>query len=77
MDYYFDRDSSIWKGNGNSARRAFEFKVVYDTTYEIKLTNAEIELFQRISVIADSLNMRNHWNLKDATGFIKAMDKAN
>lgn len=77
MDYYFDRDSSVWKGNGSSARRAAEFKLVYDTTSEVKITNAEKELFKKVAAIADSLRMKRVWNLADATGFVKVVDKSN
>lgn len=75
MTYFFDRDSTVWKANGMPGKRTFEFRLVYDTTYEFKLTNAEVELFQKVAAKVDSLNIGHFENLINATGFIKIMAK--
>ena len=77
MTYFFDRDSTVWKANGIPRKRTFAFRLVYDTTYEFKLTNAELQLFKEITTKADSLSIHNFENLKIATGFIKIMANKN
>ena len=74
MDYFFDRDSSVWKENGVIVKRNFSYRLVYDTNYSIKITKAEIEMFKEVMRKADSLGIRHFNNLNQATGFIKKMN---
>src|SRR5215204_1959134 len=68
MDYFFDRDSSVWKENGILVKRNFSYRLVYDTNYTIKITNAEIEMFKDVTRKADSLGIQNFNNLGKAKG---------
>ena len=77
MDYFFDRDSSVWKENGILVKRRFSYRLVYDTNYTIKVTNAEIELFKDVKRKADSLGIQNFNNLDKAKGFLKMVSDNN
>jgi hypothetical protein len=71
MNYYFTQTDSVWKINGILRKINFMYLLVYDSSYEIKLTNAEIELFGRITHFCDSLSIQKFENLRKATGFVK------
>ena len=71
MDYYFDVDSSVWKANSWGKRRKFEYRLVYDNTFELKITDVERQMFDNAMRYADSLNINIFKNLDKATGFIK------